>query len=95
MSAAFGAAACASLGPPPEGGNDLPAVVRGDTIIVHLRWPGDDPLPTAERYCASLGRWPQPRTVTAYTVSYDCAGDASPVPAAPAAPADSRRNSRQ
>lgn len=51
---------------------DLPTVVRGSTVIVHMRWSGDDPLPTAERYCALTGRYPWPRTITEYTASYQC-----------------------
>ena len=62
---------------------DLPVIARGQTVVVQLRWPGDDPLPTAQRYCAELGRSPRQRTVTNNTVSYDCAPD----PAAAAAAA--------
>lgn len=69
---ALAASGCAA--PRPQVG-DLPSVVRGSTIIVHMRWPGDDPLPTAERYCAMSGRYPRPRTVTDYTVSYQCVAE--------------------
>jgi hypothetical protein len=67
-------AGCESLGDTQEDA-DLPATMRGDTVVVRLRWPGDDPLPTAQRYCAEVGRSPRQRTVTNHTVSYDCAPD--------------------
>jgi hypothetical protein len=78
VAAALATASCSSFTESQT--DDLPAVARGQMIVVHLRWPGEDPLPTAERYCASLGRSPRPRTVAAYSVSYDCIREDGPAP---------------
>lgn len=51
---------------------DLPAVMDGDKVTIQMRWSGDDPLPTAERYCARVGGYPWPLSIREYRASYQC-----------------------
>jgi hypothetical protein len=67
---------------------ELPASVHDGIVTVHLRWAGDDPLPTARRYCAALGGSPRPLDITNYRVVYDCATGEPPPPAARRAATD-------
>ncbi|MDB5492775.1 MAG: hypothetical protein JWP86_112 [Phenylobacterium sp.] len=63
---------------------DLPMTAHGAKVIVRLQWPGDDPEPTAQHYCAQMGRWAQLRTLTNTSASFDCVEDPATRPANPA-----------
>jgi hypothetical protein len=69
---ALGLSGCLSGDP---AGEDLPYMTRGRTVIVYSRWFGDDPFPTAERYCAALNLTARPRTITGKSGSFDCVPD--------------------
>lgn len=56
---------------------------HGAKVIVQLRWPGEDPEPTAQHYCAQMGRWARLRTLTNTSASFDCVEDAAAAPASP------------
>lgn len=51
---------------------DMPVIARGRTVIVRPTFTGADTLPTAQRYCATLGLAPSERTITSTSSSYDC-----------------------
>lgn len=57
---------------------DLPAVMTGRKVTVQLRWSGDDPLPTAEKYCAEVGGYPWPLELKSSRASYECVADGRP-----------------
>lgn len=67
--AAQGAAACAGLN---AAALDEPYAVRGSVIIVHPRWQGDDPYPTADRYCRARQAYAKPKTITNSSASFTC-----------------------
>jgi hypothetical protein len=75
-------AGCASADP---NGADLPLMPRGSKVVVYSRWPGEDPFPTADRYCATQGRSARPRNVTATSSSFDCVPQAAQATEAPRA----------
>lgn len=51
---------------------DLPAVMSGNKVTIQMRWSGDDPLPTAQRYCARVGGYPWPLAINESRASYEC-----------------------
>lgn len=62
-----GCAAAQSIGTP----DDLAFLPRGNTVIVRTPY-GDDPFPTAQRYCTGRGLNAQARTLGPGKSSYDC-----------------------
>lgn len=74
---------CAGLKPSAQG-SGLPAITRGSRVIVYMRWPGDDPYPTAERACRALGARPEPRTISPSNASFNCVKDRAAAAASPA-----------
>jgi hypothetical protein len=59
---------------------DLPMTAHGAKVIVRLQWPGEDPEPTAQHYCAQMGRWARLRTLTNTSASFDCVEDPATPP---------------
>lgn len=72
LAAGLALGGCASWFQGAETANDLPAVMSGRKVTVVMRWAGDDPLPTAERYCAEVGGYPWPVSSKALRASYEC-----------------------